>query len=266
MKLAPLIHSRTLHCDFNSNFAVRPSDLNVNWAMKKILLAMRDTDILNGVRHLVASDGKICIAGVACNLRYFAEKYLDDAEAKNYFHDERGREVKIFLGFAFKGGSQNEIPDVNYSTLWKFFKETLAPEWEREVVETVIVDYKTCSTKKINPTNLEKFSVSDESTDEKLFAQCMAARKNLCTNADQMKIINSGEFEIISTTQSLINRFKSEAEKKTSPPPKSSSPSTSMQPNIPPRSKPTQKDSNSKLPIIAAAVVIIAVILFLLMK
>ena len=270
MEIAPLIHSRTLHCDFNQNFAVRPSDLNVNWAMKKILLAMSDVDILNGVRRFVASDGKICIAGIACKLKFFAEKYLsasDTDDAKNYFHDEKGREVKIFLGFSFKGGSQNEIPDVNYSTLWKFFKETLAPEWEREVVETVIVDYKTCSTKKINPANLEKFYVADESTDEKLFAQCMAARKNLCTNADQMKIINSGEFEIISTTQSLINRFKSEAEKKTSPPPKSSSPSTSMQTNIPPRSKPTQKDSNSKLPIIAAAVIIIlAVILFLLMS
>lgn len=265
MKLAPLIHSRTLHCDFNPNFAVRPSDLNVNWAMKKILLAMSDADILNGVRHLVASDGKICIAGVACNLRYFAEKYLDDAEAKNYFHDERGREVKIFLGFSFKGGSQNEIPDVNYKTLWEMFKKNLAPEWEHQTVETVIADYETCPTKKINSANLEKFSVSDESTDKKLFEQCMAERKNLCTNADQKKIIESREFEVISTSQSLINNF-TQAEKKTSPPPKSSIPSTSMQKNIHMRAKPIQKDSSSKLPIIAAAVIIILAVIFLLMN
>lgn len=222
MELAPLIHSRTFHCDFNPNFAVRADDVDVNWAMKKILLATSDVDILNGVRRLVASNGKICIAGIACNLRFFAEKYLTDSDAKNYFHDERGREVKIFLGYSFKGGNKNEIPNIDYMTLWKMFKDNLAPVWKSPTAETVTVNYKTCATKNINGgINLQNigginFVESNESNDEKIFELCLGTGKNLCTNADQMKIINSGEFEIISTTSSLINRFKSESEKKTS--------------------------------------------------
>ena len=37
MKIAPIIHSRTLKNDFNPNFAVRPADLNVQWARRAIL-------------------------------------------------------------------------------------------------------------------------------------------------------------------------------------------------------------------------------------
>ena len=273
MEIAPLIHSRTLHCDFNPNFAVRPSDINVNWAMKNILLSTSEVDILNGVRRLVVSDGKISIAGIACNLRFFAEKYLSDVDAKKYFHDERGREVKIFLGFAFKGGSQNEFPDVDYSMLWNFFKETLAPVWEGEIVETVIVGYKTCQTKdfsaKINPVekiNGIEFCETNEIDDEKLFKQCMAERRNFCSNADQIKIVTSGEFDIISTTQSIINRYKSETEKKNPPPQTSSSPTASMQTKFHPRRETPRKPSKSKMLLIEAAIVIIAVIILCVIK
>ena len=138
MEIAPLIHSRTFYCDFSQNFAVRPNDLNVQWAMNKILPAMRDVDILNGVRCMFATDGKLCIAGVACNFRYFVDNYLsadERTEAANYLHDERGREVKIFLGYAFKGSG---VPDVSDSKLWQMFKQTLAPKWNNQTVETVI--------------------------------------------------------------------------------------------------------------------------------
>lgn len=277
MELAPLIHSRTFHCDFNPNFAVRADDVDVNWAMKKILLATSDVDILNGVRRLVASNGKICIAGIACNFRFFAEKYLsatDAEEAKNYFHDERGREVKIFLGYSFKDGNKNEIPDVDYSTLWKFFKENLAPKWESPTAETVIVNYTNCLTKSFsgvrNFTQIGEinFAESNENDDEKLFLQCLAERKNLCTNSDQMKIIDSGEFEVISTSQSLINRFKTESEKKT---PHSKQVSTTQvqestsRRNINRQPSKTQKKSPPLVLIIGVIVLVVLVAVFLLM-
>lgn len=258
MEIAPLIHSRTFCCDFNQNFAVRAGDIDVSWAMKKILLAMNNVDILNGIRRMVAYKNNICIAGIACSLRYFAKNYLNDTDAENYFQDNAKRDVKIFLGCAFKG-DKNEIPDINYSTLWEMFKENLAPVWESPTAETVIVNYKNCASRKINPANLEKFFVADESIDEKLFEQCMAERKNLCTNADQSKIISSGEFEIISTTQSLINKFKAEAEKKTSTVQSQQTQSTQ-------RREISHEKSNSPIPIIIAAVIIILVILFLLMN
>ena len=129
MEIAPLIYSRTFYQDFNPNFAVRPKDLNVQWAAGKVLPSMRDVDILNGVRRMFATDGKICIAGIACNFRYFVENYLsadERTEAENYLQDERGRGLKIFLGYAFKSGG---VPDVSDSKLWQMFKAMLANKW-----------------------------------------------------------------------------------------------------------------------------------------
>ena len=277
MEIAPLIHGRTFYCDFNPNFAVRPRDLNVQWAMNKILPAMRDVDILNGVRRVFASDGNICIAGIACNFRYFAENYLsaDELEdAKNYFHDERGRDVKIFLGCSFKG---NGVPDVSNSQLWQMFKKFLAPEWNRKTVETVIAPYANCGVKNIVKKIIDKtFYPSNESTDVETFEQCIIARKNFCSNVDAVKIFESGEYEIITAPQSVISRLQSEAQKKT---PTQQSASVNQSRNSQTTTQPFQaqahtqsrispadsKKSSIPLPLIGAVMVIILAVLFFVM-
>ena len=156
MKIAPIIHSRTLYRDFNPNFAVRPKDLNVDWAMNKILPSTRDIDILDGVRRMFATDGKICIAGIACNFKMFAEKFLSAEEhdaAKKYFCDERGREIKVFLGYVFKDSG---VPDVSDSKLWQMFKKYFAPQWKLQNPETVIAPYEDCGVKSVAKKTLEK--------------------------------------------------------------------------------------------------------------
>ena len=220
MDIAPLIHSRTKYCDFNTNFAVRPADLNVNWAMGKILPSTRDIDILNGARLVVAFNGEMGIAGISCKLKSFIEKNVPDAvdEAKEYFSDERGREVKIFLGYVFKGDG---VPNVSYADLWQMFKENLAPEWNYKTSQTVMVDYKSCKTKnlsdKIKPVEtingVECYDVS-ESTDKKIFEQCIAARKDFCSNIDQFKIIGDGNYKVITTSRSIMECMKTESQSK----------------------------------------------------
>ena len=222
MEIAPLIHSRTFYCDFNPNFAVPPNDLNVQWATSKIIPAMKDVDILNGVRRLVAFNGSTGIAGVACNFRYFVENYLsadEHTEAEKYLHDERGRELKIFLGYAFKG---NGVPNISYSDLWKMFKEKLAPEWEYKTFNTVIAPYGNCDTKnvssKISPTekiNGVEIYESGENVDIEIFEKCLAEHKDFCSNVDDARILESGNYNVISAPQNIINRLKSEAQKKT---------------------------------------------------
>ena len=267
MQIAPLIHSRTLYCDFNINFAVRPSDLDVNWAMNKVLQSTLDIDILNGVRLLTAHNGKIGIAGIACNFKSFIENYVPDAinDAEKYFRDERGREIKVFLGYVFKG---NGVPNVSYKYLWQMFKENLAPQWEFKVAETVIVPYKNCDTKniggKISPVESTGGIDFYNNTDaEKLFAQCINEHKNFCSNVDQYKIISSGEFNAIATSKGNIDRFKSEqAQEKT--PPQTSTTGTQRQPTarpIPPQAE--SRNGNMGL-IIGAAAVILAMIIFLI--
>ena len=278
MEIAPLIHSRTFYCDFSQNFAVRPNDLNVQWAMNKILPAMRDVDILNSVRCMFATDGKLCIAGVACNFRYFVDNYLsadERTEAANYLHDERGREVKIFLGYAFKGSG---VPDVSDSKLWQMFKQTLAPKWNNQTVETVIASYESCGTKSVGGKKSPVATINgialyetDGRGDKLLFEQCLAERKNFCSNVDAIKIAESGEFDVIAATRTVIHRLQSEAQKKTQP-----SATRQEQPNQTsgqpfqgnrtqsPRS-PAEEKSNLLIPIVAIAAVIL-IILFLVMS
>lgn len=281
MEIAPLIHSRTFYCDFSQNFAARPNDLNVHWAMNKILPAMRDVDILNGVRRMFATDGKTCIAGVACNFRYFVENYLsadERAEAANYLHDERGRELKIFLGYVFKDSG---VPDVSESMLWQMFKQTVAKVWNNNPSDTVIVPYESCGVKSVAKRTLDKkFYPSNERDDIELFEQCIAARKDFCSNVDAVKIFEDGKYEVITAAQSVINRIqeaqaqKQEAQKKTQPTASSNrAQATGQQPFQAQHSqspKPSARDEKTtSIPLIigiAIAVIVVLVVIFLVLS
>ncbi len=273
MKIAPLIHSRTLKSDFNSNFAVRPADLNVDWAMSKILPSTRDIDILNGMRRVVANDGKICIAGIACNFKMFAEKFLSAEEcdaAKKYFCDERGREIKVFLGYAFK---DDGTPDVSASKLWQMFEKYFAPQWAFEAPETQFVGYdEECATKSVSKKAFDKkYYPSNERADIELFEQCLAQRKDFCSNVDSAKIFEDGKYEIITALPSVINRL--EEQKKTSQQPSTTpqdkfnkTPTESLQARRTQSSKPHSQEKGNVIPLICAAVVIILAIIFFTMS
>lgn len=268
MKIAPLIHSRTLKSDFNPNFAVRPKDLNVDWAMSKILPSTRDIDVLNGMRRVVATDDKICIAGISCNFKMFAEKFLSAEErdaAKKYFCDERGREIKVFLGYVFKDSG---VPDVSGSKLWQMFEKYFAPQWEIQNPETVIAPYEEdCGTKSVAKKTLDKkFYPTNERDDIELFEQCIAARKDFCSNVDAVKIFEDGKYEVITAAQSIINRIQ-EAQKKTQPTPSSNHAQATEHPFQAQRTqnpKPASATGSKGflIPIVAIAAVI-ALIIFL---
>ena len=270
MKIAPIIHSRTLKSDFNPNFAVRPADLNVQWAMSKILPSTRDIDILNDVRRVVATDGKICIAGIACNFKMFAEKFLSAEEctaAKKYFCDERGREIKVFIGYAFKDGG---TPDVSPSRLWQMFEKYFAPQWELESPETVIAPYESCGVKSVakSPFN-KKFYPLNECDDLELFKQCIAARKDFCSNVDAVKIAEDGKYEIITAPQSVINRLQAEAQKKTQPQQAAATTTQNQttehfQAHRTQSRKPSTDGKNLLIPIAATVAVILVLLVFLM--
>jgi hypothetical protein len=99
---------------------------------------------------------------------------------------------------------------------------------------------------------------------EKIFAQCINEHKNFCSNVDQYKIISSGEFNAVATSKNNIDRFKSEqSQKKTS----TQTSTTGIQ--RPATSRPIQTQAESRNGntgiIICAAVVILAVIVYLIM-
>lgn len=154
MKIAPLIHSRTLKCDYNMKFAIRPKDFNdslIYWVRSILLTVTSNLDFVNNLRKIVASKGKIKTAGIVCMMKYFVENLLDGDEqnrARNYSRDNANRNFSVFLGYSFKA-SGNEIPVVIYFDLWKMFERYLVPKWDREIFDTPQIDYKyeVCSKK-----------------------------------------------------------------------------------------------------------------------
>ena len=284
MKIAPLIHSRTFECDFNPNFAVLPNDFNdsdIQWARNKILPATSDLDILNDIRFVVASNHCKHIAGVACILKFFADHYLttdEQNEAKDFFYDDKGRAVKMFIGYSISGSSisANDIPDINYSDFWKMFKEHLAPVWKRKVSETVKVPYGECKTKRINIVNvnaIDTFNITtlyeaSPSNNNKIFEKALSEVTSkeitFCSNVDKMKIVEDGIFTAVTTTTNIIERL---ADKKKQLSNKLKQDQQQVAPTPHMRQLKSQPRKNMSLLIIGAIVLIIlVVILFLLMN
>lgn len=224
MKIAPLIYSRTLHCDFNSNFAVRPKNLNVAWARDIVRASTKELGILNDIRRVVASKDGIGIAGVACIFKFFVENYLPGKvqDAEKYFRDERGRDVKIFLGYAFEMSGKKEIPAVTDADILQMFMDTLAPEWDRKFVETVSSNYSEYGTKifsddKKPVDNINGVEIYRDDVFNQFLASAQVKELSYCSNVTQFDIWQEGQFSAISTSDnSVISGLKS-AQKKTSP-------------------------------------------------
>lgn len=225
MKIAPLIHSRTFEVDFNPKFAVRPDDFtdaDIEWARKKILPSTQDLNILNDVRLVIASQGGKCIAGIACMLDFFAKDLTTDerAEAEEFFCDNRGRYIKVFLGYSIKDAAANEIPIVTPSDLWQMFKDYLAPEWKRKIPESVSAPYRDVKTKPLTPSTFKPTQIfqgvelyeMNSALNEKLFETylALALKQDLvfCTNLDQFQPIEEQTYHAVTTTPEIIDRLR----------------------------------------------------------
>jgi len=105
LRVAPLIHTRTYNCDFNSEFLIRPDvfmDIDIKWARKIVLGATAAIDGLQGVRWVIADNGKYRIAGIVGVLKTICSKCKLSEElqqkSKELFCDDKGRLVYAFIG------------------------------------------------------------------------------------------------------------------------------------------------------------------------
>ena len=222
MEVAPLIYSRTGQCDYNSKFAVRPKGFSeIQWARSKILAATRNISRFNGIRRIVAAKNRICIAGIVCTMKYFVNNCLPNAEkedAQPYSHI-RGTLYGVFLGYSFKGNA-NEIPDVNYSDLWQWFKEYLTPEWEKKSARTVEVDYFSWGKVKIvHVTNhgtefYDSAAFNEEILFEEYLARALTEEVAFCSNVENIQAVEDGIYTAVTTSASNVDKLKANMERK----------------------------------------------------
>lgn len=220
MEIAPLIHSRTGQCDYNSKFAVRPKNFSSNmilWARSKISPATRNIGCFDGIRRIVAAKNGTCIAGIVCSMKYFVNNCLtgEEKESAQPYSHIRGTLYGVFLGYVFKCKG-NEIPIVSNSDLWQCFSKYLIPEWEKKSARAVEVDYFPCD--KVKPAHAPnhetEFYDSAIVDDEELFREYLSKalispeKFAFCSNVENIQAVEDGIYTAVTTSASNVDKLK----------------------------------------------------------
>lgn len=226
LRVAPLIHTRTFSCDFNSEFMVRPDcflDSDIKWARKYILNATGAIDSIQGERWVIVDNGKYKLAGVVGFLKNICEKCNltedEKAKSKNMFYDEKGRLVYAFIGIVIEKGTG--CGKITYDYLWRKYLEFIFPIWKRTYQEVITQgfsdeEFESCggSDIKIVPKEIgkQKFYESNPKSDYEMFEYYLGNNTSdgfsYCSNIIDYNLIKQSEFSVVCTSGNIITRLK----------------------------------------------------------
>lgn len=227
MRVAPIIHTRTFKCDFNSEFLVRPNtfmDSDVKWARKNVLGATDDIDGLNGVRWLIADNQKYRMAGVVgfleniCSNCQLSED--DKRKSEELFCDDKGRLTYAFIGVVTDKSNNSDYGKLTYEYLWNIYIEKIYPIWKSTYQKTILEPFYDVKTEtyyehtlmpSVNVGSKQMFE-SNQILDYDIFTEyfCNSAKNNFsfCSNIMNFNMLKQSEFSIITTSQNNITRMK----------------------------------------------------------
>lgn len=224
MRLAPLIHTRTLNCDFNSEFLVRPTlflDSDIKWARKAVLEATSAIDSLQGERWLIIDNGKYRIAGVIGFIKNICQKagvfYASDDS--RFFSDNKGRLIYAFIGVVVKCTDSFDKETLSYEYLWKQYKHNVGEIWEKTYQPVVLREFEDISLPERSSSNevyvANKIGTIDyyeanSSTDYEVFEQYLSSKQSnfsFCSNLCDINSIKGTSFSAITTNSNIITRM-----------------------------------------------------------
>ncbi len=225
LKVAPLIHTRTYSCDFNSEFLVRPDcflDSDIKWARKYILNATGEIDNIQGERWVIVDNGKYKFAGVVGFLKNICEKCtLSDeeyAKSETLFCDDKGRLVYAFIGVVIE--KELNIGKITYDYLWHKYLEYIFPIWKRTYQEVVLKgfvdeEFELCDcsySEKPEDCGGKKLYESNPNLDYKRFETFLGENTSsgfsYCSNMRDYNLVKQSDFSIICTSRNIITRIK----------------------------------------------------------
>ncbi|ONI47237.1 hypothetical protein AN644_01075 [Candidatus Epulonipiscium fishelsonii] len=235
MEISYLIHTRTLKCDFNSQFMVRPeewTESTINWARKNVLLATNSIDNLTEERWLIAKDKTYTIIGLVDFLGNIIEKciLIDKNIAEKFKQDQVGRRTYTFIGIVIKNVTSVNIENINYDYLMDLYIRYLDNIWDNIQNETIKVEFEK---KEIvgsdfkEPLPNDKFEYNqnlilyEDKNNYKLINYYISNLKEnttICTNVGSVSKIkefsDSSDIKyILSTNNNNIRRLQNELEK-----------------------------------------------------
>ena len=225
LKVAPLIHTRTYSCDFNSEFLVRPDcflDSDIKWARKYILNATGGIDNAKGERWVIVDNGKYRLAGVVGLLKNICNKCTlsneEYSKSESLFRDDEGRLVYAFIGVVIeKGISAGKI---TYDYLWHKYLEYIFPIWNRTHQEVILKgfveeEFERCDcsySEKAEECGSQKLYESNPDLDYKRFETFLSKDRlncfSYCSNMCDYKLVEQSDFSIICTSRNVITRMK----------------------------------------------------------
>lgn len=230
MRAAPIMHTRTYHCDFNAEFMVRPEQFradDINRTRKYVLEATDSIDSLQGERWLVVDDGRYRTAGVVGFLKDICTKCDLTEEQKiksqELFCDDKGRLVYAFIGLVIDISADAGYGNITCNDLWGIYLDAMHPIWQRtfqEVITKKFEDMELGRTRNNSlPSGSEPCAIggrelyeSNPATDYDLFLYHLNKRNknnySFCTNMADYNKVRQSAYSIITTSQNNITRLK----------------------------------------------------------
>lgn len=229
MKIAPIIHTRTFSCDFNSEFLVRPDrfmDSDIKWARKNVLGATGEIDNLKGFRWVVVDNEKYRLAGVVGFLEAICSELSlsesDKLKSEALFCDNKGRLIYAFIGIVVDKHANNEYGTITLEYLWNIYIDKIYPVWKRSYQEVILERFVEVEAKSYVKTNQRKpyeissrkFFEANSSMDYELFLYYLCNKYeqgfSFCSNILDFNVVKESDFSIITTSQNIITRISRE--------------------------------------------------------
>ena len=225
MRIAPIIHTRTFCCDFNSEFLVRPDcfmNSDIKWARKNVLGATGEIDGLQGVRWLISDNGKYRMAGVVGFLKNICSKCQlsedDKLKSQELFCDNKGRLVYAFIGIVIDKQHNDNYGSISIDYLWKMYLNEIYPIWKRTYQEVILEGFTDIDVKPIiNTVTVEPIMIGSKNLyeantvmDYELFSYFLCKNKkefSFCSNILDFNMVKQNDFSIVTTSQNIITKI-----------------------------------------------------------
>ena len=229
MSFSTIIHSRTFHCDFISDFIVRPDSFlatDIKFFRKYILQATENIDILNGFRWVIIDNEHYRIAGIVGFIKdMILESNLNQSELdelKLLAYDDKGRATYAFIGEAISK-SNYKYTEINIDSLLREYIKFIRHKWMSATIQSTlstvyeIPDYaENLKNSKplidsINLINKDIYEANNK-FDYELFQyflnQELLENFSFCSNLENYNTIKNCDFLTLTTSNNNIVRLK----------------------------------------------------------
>ena len=219
----PVIYTRTLKCDYFSNFHVLPPFVNGSWLLQYIRSATTDMNPAEQQnKKIIVSDGRYCIFGTIG----YTKDITTGSDA--YCRDEKGRAIFGFYGFVVQvNKTASTIPVFSEDDISEIHKKYIVPVWN----ETVSHTQSTVSAVELKEENISgnteidspeltfnnsmNLFLTDFTLYERLLYKAITGNPvTYCSSINDFKALKQSPFEYVITSYSNISRLREEEERR----------------------------------------------------